>query len=259
MREQQVLVEAGARPGRFAGLDARPAATSRPAPRSGAHASAVEGQRHQRRARSRRSRGRTGARRGSRNRSRRSCGIDSPPVAMTSRGACTGAARRCRARSRPRRAAHRGRTAHGCHRVTPPASHSRSSISMIRSLESSQNSWPLCFSWQAMPWRSHQLDEIAAACSGPAPSGRSADWPRRSSPARSSRLVKLQRPPPEMRIFSATLAAWSSSSTRRPRCPATPAQSRPAAPAPMMTDVEAQHPLADGLALPAGAPGAARR
>jgi hypothetical protein len=26
----------------------------------------------------------------------------------------------------------------------------------------------------------------------------------------------LQRPPPEMRIFSATLAAWSSSSTRAP-------------------------------------------
>jgi diguanylate cyclase (GGDEF)-like protein len=33
-------------------------------------------------------------------------------------------------------------------------------------------------------------------------------------------LVKLQRPPPEMRIFSATFSAWSISSTRRPRWPA---------------------------------------
>jgi hypothetical protein len=50
-----------------------------------------------------------------------------------------------------------------------------------------------------------------------------------------SRLVKLQRPPPEMRIFSATLSAWSISSTRAPRCPACAAQNRPAAPAPITT------------------------
>ena len=30
-------------------------------------------------------------------------------------------------------------------------------------------------------------------------------------------LVKLQRPPPEMRIFSASLPAWSTSRTRLPR------------------------------------------
>jgi hypothetical protein len=35
-------------------------------------------------------------------------------------------------------------------------------------------------------------------------------------------LVKLQRPPPEMRIFSASLAAWSISTTRLPRWAATP-------------------------------------
>src|SRR6185369_350235 len=48
-----------------------------------------------------------------------------------------------------------------------------------------------------------------------------------------SRLVKLQRPPPEMRIFSATLSLWSTSSTFNPDCPARPAQNSPAAPAPM--------------------------
>jgi len=35
--------------------------------------------------------------------------------------------------------------------------------------------------------------------------------------------------------FSATLGAWSISNTRRPRWPATPAQNKPAAPAPMTT------------------------
>src|SRR5262245_7996485 len=50
-----------------------------------------------------------------------------------------------------------------------------------------------------------------------------------------SRFVKLQRPPPEMRIFSAIFSLWSTSSTRSPRWPATPAQKSPAAPAPTMT------------------------
>src|SRR5207237_4843998 len=50
-----------------------------------------------------------------------------------------------------------------------------------------------------------------------------------------SRFVKLQRPPPEMRIFSAIFSLWSTSSTFRPRWPAMPAQKRPAAPAPMTT------------------------
>src|SRR3546814_11079105 len=45
-------------------------------------------------------------------------------------------------------------------------------------------------------------------------------------------LVKLQRPPPEINIFLPTASAWSSNSTRRPRCPATAAHSSPAAPAP---------------------------
>src|SRR5258705_1707659 len=48
-------------------------------------------------------------------------------------------------------------------------------------------------------------------------------------------LVKLQRPPPEMRIFSPSSSAWSSNNTRRPRLPASMAHIIPAAPAPMMT------------------------
>ena len=68
-----------------------------------------------------------------------------------------------------------------------------------------------------MPWRLHQGDEI----------GRRVARERRAAevrigtdevlvrvPAgRCSRLVKLARPPPEMRTFSATFSLWSSTST----------------------------------------------
>src|ERR1700674_1007923 len=45
-------------------------------------------------------------------------------------------------------------------------------------------------------------------------------------------LVKLQRPPPEIRIFLPIRSACSSTATRRPRLPASMAQSSPAAPPP---------------------------
>jgi len=48
-------------------------------------------------------------------------------------------------------------------------------------------------------------------------------------------LVKLQRPPPEMRIFSAMRSKWSISSTLNPCWPARAAQNNPAAPAPTTT------------------------
>ncbi len=48
-------------------------------------------------------------------------------------------------------------------------------------------------------------------------------------------LVKLQRPPPEMRIFSPAALACSMTSTRRPRLPASMAHIMPAAPAPITT------------------------
>jgi hypothetical protein len=71
-----------------------------------------------------------------------------------------------------------------------------------------------------------------------------------------SRLVKLARPPPEMRIFSATLSLWSSSSTFSPRWPATPAQNRPAAPAPTITTSSNS---IHGAAVYAGQPQAPRQ
>src|ERR1043166_4956821 len=49
---------------------------------------------------------------------------------------------------------------------------------------------------------------------------------------RQCRLVKLQRPPPEIRIFLPTRSLRSSTTTRRPRLPASMAHIRPAAPAP---------------------------
>src|SRR6476659_4265775 len=48
-------------------------------------------------------------------------------------------------------------------------------------------------------------------------------------------LVKLQRPPPDMRIFLPALFELSRSSTWRPRSAAVMAHIRPAAPAPMIT------------------------
>ena len=48
------------------------------------------------------------------------------------------------------------------------------------------------------------------------------------------RLVKLQRPPPEIRIFGAGLFERSRRSTERPLCLAVIAYMKPAAPAPMM-------------------------
>src|SRR5688572_1309554 len=47
-------------------------------------------------------------------------------------------------------------------------------------------------------------------------------------------LVKLHRPPPEIRIFSPMLALCSRTRTDRPRLPASIAHIRPAAPAPTM-------------------------
>src|SRR3546814_3070920 len=48
-------------------------------------------------------------------------------------------------------------------------------------------------------------------------------------------LVKLQRPPPDIRIFLPGLLACSTTSTRRPRRPAVIAHISPAAPAPITT------------------------
>src|SRR5690348_1408306 len=49
------------------------------------------------------------------------------------------------------------------------------------------------------------------------------------------RFVKLQRPPPEIRILRPTCRLRSSTTARRPRLPASIAHISPAAPAPMIT------------------------
>src|SRR5882762_807181 len=48
-------------------------------------------------------------------------------------------------------------------------------------------------------------------------------------------FVKLQRPPPEIRIFLPAVSFRSSTTTDRPRLPASMAHIRPAAPAPIIT------------------------
>jgi hypothetical protein len=99
--------------------------------------------------------------------------------------------------------------------------------------EPSQNNCPNVFSWNAIP----------CFCTNPTKSPGvyrlKADrlkWglSERKRSATQPVLVKLQRPPPEIRIFAPASGAWSSSSTRRPRRPAEMAHIRPAAPAPRM-------------------------
>ena len=95
----------------------------------------------------------------------------------------------------------------GCQRVTPPVAHSRSSMLTMSSAERSQNSWPRCFSWNAMPclrisaMKSDGVNRVSAERANCRFSERYRSW----RPA--STFVKLQRPPPEMRIFSANRLA----------------------------------------------------
>src|ERR1700759_1420858 len=62
------------------------------------------------------------------------------------------------------------------------------------------------------------------------------------------RLVKLHRPPPDMRIFLPALLERSISSTRRPRPAAVRAHISPAAPAPMITTSVERTPPSSGTA-----------
>ena len=50
-----------------------------------------------------------------------------------------------------------------------------------------------------------------------------------------TKIGGVAAPPPEVRIFSASFLAWSSTNTRRLRLPASIAHINPAAPAPMIT------------------------
>ncbi|MFL2528676.1 MAG: hypothetical protein ACJ0Q6_03160 [Candidatus Azotimanducaceae bacterium] len=62
-------------------------------------------------------------------------------------------------------------------------------------------------------------------------------------------MVKLQRPPPDIRIFLPTLFAVSSTSTRRPRLAAVKAHIRPAAPAPRTMTSLSGRSILSGTAL----------
>lgn len=79
------------------------------------------------------------------------CGIAMPPVATTSLAARI--APWLVRSSKPASPCATSATWQPMRHCTPPASHSARSISMMDSLESSQNSWPRCFSCQAMRWR----------------------------------------------------------------------------------------------------------
>src|ERR1700704_6040030 len=111
--------------------------------------------------------------------------------------------------------------------------HSSLSMSIICRDEPSQNSCPHVFSCQAMLYFSTSAMKSCWVYL------LSAEWQNRGLSDRKfagevCRLVKLHRPPPEMRIFSAGCLACSSTSTDRPRLAATPAHISPAAPAPRM-------------------------
>ena len=141
-----------------------------------------------------------------------SCGIAMPPVATTSLAA------RMRPwlvrSSKPCSPWAISATEQPMRQATRPSSHSARSSPMMDSLESSQNSWPRCFSCQDTRWR---LSSARKSC-GVARQRRTAEvrvlGQEVGGPA--PRLVKLQRPPPEMRIFSARRSAWSTRTTRRP-------------------------------------------
>src|SRR6056297_142025 len=99
---------------------------------------------------------------------------------------------------------------------------------MISLAERSQNNCPRVFSCHAMPWRctrsrkshcEYRLRADFAKCV----------FSLRKFSGVHPMLVKLQRPPPEMRIFSPGARAWSTTSVSGP---AWAAHMRPAAPAP---------------------------
>src|SRR6056297_2496536 len=95
----------------------------------------------------------------------------------------------------------------------------------------SQKSWPSVFSCQAMPWcatrsmKSHWVYRDRADL-------QKCGLPDRKFSGPAYMLVKLQRPPPEMRIFSPGALAWSM--TNAPG-PAWAAHIMPAAPAPRIS------------------------
>ena len=155
-------------------------------------------------------------------------GIDLPPVARTSRAARTGP-RAVWITKSPSRST--DSMAVDSHSSTPASAICPVSIATICLALPSQKSWPRVFSCQAIPARSTRAMKAEGG------KRRRAEIAKRGLADRNrscgaSRLVKLHRPPPEMRIFSPGAALWSMTRTERPRRPASTAHIMPAAPAP---------------------------
>src|SRR5688500_5237224 len=155
--------------------------------------------------------------------------IERPPVAITSD--CERSVRSSSSTSNCSRFATR-RTVELHTTCTPASLHSFSSMSMIRPEPSSQNNWPSFCSWKPM-WcfRTREMKSAGVYRA-------SADLQKYGlAETKFSDVVlmfvKLQRPPPEMPIFLPTRSACSSTTTFRPRFPASMAQNSPAAPPPI--------------------------
>ena len=93
---------------------------------------------------------------------------------------------------------------HGMSHSTAAWSHSARSMAMICSADSSQKSWPSFFSCHAMWCRSTKSRKSLGPKRASAERQKSGFCDRKFV-AFEWMLVKLQRPPPEMRIFSPTI------------------------------------------------------
>ena len=121
---------------------------------------------------------------------------------------------------------------------------------MMSLAERSQNNWPSVFSWYGIWWRSTRRTKSAGLYRAKADLAKCgfAEW---KFSGRVWRLVKLQRPPPEIRIFRPICGLCSTTRPRRPRLPASIAHIRPAAPAPMTATSKVDDGMLLILAKPA--------
>ncbi len=155
-------------------------------------------------------------------------GIDNPPLARTNDAASTATPPTVTRNAIPREISP---TLWPTRTTAPAAAHSASSIATICRAEPSQNNCPSVFSCQAI--RCFSTSPTKSPGVYPASADRAnAAFSEKNRSATQPVLVKLQRPPPEIRIFSPACLAWSTTRTRRPRRAAVIAHIRPAAPAP---------------------------